>query len=111
MTADDPEATEAESAMTIFMSAIRGSNLYKTFSTARLEMKSICFSSRVCHDITAKSDQQKVEVRHWLKPALAQTEFNVLEIVRGNAGDPEDYAGIPSKHRGLCVVGKLKSVG
>lgn len=59
MTSDHAEGTEAEFAMILLTNALRGANLCEIVpaSPARLkmepifEMESMCFNSRVCHDI------------------------------------------------------------
>lgn len=59
-------------------------------------------NSRVCRAVP--QDQWKIEVRSWFKTTLPPIQSNVLDILRGNAEDPEDYADIPPKYRGLCAM-------
>lgn len=109
MTADGTEATEAESAMILLTNALRGANMREIFPTkTATNWLPVCYNSRGCH---VPQDQWKTEVRYWFETTLARIQLNVLDVVRGNTGDPEDYAGIPPRYRGLCAMEKFKSVG
>lgn len=61
-------------------------------------------------------DQWKIEARQRFETSLAQIQFQVLNIVRGAPDDepPDQYVdfdGIPPAYRGLCNMGKFRSVG
>ena len=57
-------------------------------------------------------DQWKAEVRVLFEASLAGIQFNVLNIVRGeNIEDGPTYEPLAPNLRGLCKMGKFKSVG
>lgn len=57
-------------------------------------------------------DQWKAEVRVLFEASLAGIQFNVLNIVRGeNLGTGPTYERLAPNLRGLCTMGKFKSVG
>ena len=76
--------------------------------TPALEAESYC-SYYACNDLP--EDQWKVEVRRWFEASLARIQINTLEVVRGTGNYGDDYDGIPPGWRGICQMGKFKSVG
>ncbi len=105
---DGAEAPDAELAHALLSNALWGSNLcmmYRVWN--RLECSS-CYNSVICRGIPP--DQWKIEVRQWFETSLAQIQFNVFDTVRGGNGAGGDYAGIPLKYRGLCKMGKFRSI-
>ena len=107
----DFSTTEADLSLALLVHVLWGSNLCFMWQTWRtIEVASLCSNSLICKNLPL--DQWKVEVRQLFETSLAQLQYAVLDTVRGrNVSSIEDYANIPPRLRGLCKMGKFKSVG
>ena len=89
-------------------SALSGGSLETSINTYDFETASRChFQS--CS--TLPVDQWKTEARRWFEASLARIQINVLDITRGTSNlGHADHDGIPPSLRGICQMGKFKSV-
>lgn len=121
----DGVRTNADIARVLLSGTIYGSFLGMTSSRAytTLEAKSHC-NDLFCFGLPR--EQWKVEARHWFETSLAQMQYWVLDIVRGVDEDSDygksnealsseqklfTFLDIPPSLRGICHMGKFKSVG
>lgn len=107
----DDVVTNADLAGFLLSSAI-----YRAFSRraftgflVSLEAKTHC-DDLFCRDLPR--EQWKVEARQLFETSLADLQYAVLDIVRANRDEiPKSPPEIPPKLRGICRMGKFKSVG
>lgn len=117
----DGAVSNADLAHVLLSSAIY--NSFEGMSSALggndLEAKSHC-DGFFCYNLP--QEQWKAEARYWFETSLAQMQYRVLDIVRGTdeksiyarASNSQKWAtslDIPSNLRGICHMGKFKSVG
>jgi len=104
-------ATEPELSLALLVHVLWGSTLcFMWQEWRRIEATSLCGNSIICRDLPP--DQWKAEVRQLFENSLAQIQYVVLETVRGRSESWNlDYESIPPGFRGLCKMGKFKSVG
>ena len=98
--------SEAELANILLTNALLDSNLGLMFMERTvLDIGLSCSNSKV---FQVPLDQWKDEARIWYETSLARIQVNVLGIVRGSS---EVNVDIPQRLRGLCRMGKFRSVG
>lgn len=100
--------TDAELARALLYTAIFNNFLEPYYDRYSLEAESHCRYSRC----SLPRNQWEVEARQLFETSLAKMQFNVLDIVRGTDNKrEEDFYGIPPEFRGMCKMGKFKSIG
>ena len=104
-------ATEADLALVFLSHVLWGSTLCYMWQKWRtIEAMTLCSNSIICENLPL--DQWKAEVRQLFETSLAQLQYAVLDTVRGrNESWIKNYENIPPRFRGLCKMGKFKSVG
>ena len=124
-TAHELTVTQDELARIILLAALRGSNVFVSKDsghpwTASLEADAQC-TYFVCKDLPV--DQWKTEARRWFETSLALIQVNLLDIVRGTGNGHghglipvppylnRESRDIPQIYKGICGLGKFKSVG
>ena len=89
--------------------------MHTAFTTTIMDSCVVSYNSEFqldsCNNF--RLDQWKDEVRRMFEISLAQIQFNVLAIVKGDGGlSKSPYSqGLPPHLRGICRMGKFKSVG
>ena len=111
---------ETELPLVLLYSALAGSTIYSALSGDAVRER-YRYDFEASHRCTYRScldlpdDQWKIEVNRWFEASLARIQANVLDIMRGTGAysddDHEDYEGIPPHLRGICQMGKFRSVG
>ena len=110
------EPTRADHARNLLLSALSGSTTCTLLSSAAqgsLEAASHCTGLR-CSSLP--QDQWIVEARRLFETSLAMIQISLLDIVQGNAanrhsGNEINNEIIPTAYRGMCNMGKFRSVG
>lgn len=104
-------ATEAELSLALLFHVLWGSDLGSMWERWRkTEAASLCSNTIICRNLPP--DQWKAEARQLFETSLAQIQYAVLNTVRGrNESSNPGLESIPPRFRGLCKMGKFKSVG
>ncbi len=100
--------TDNQLARALLFSSLDGSAC-SGFGRQALKAQSLCENLQCNADLP--THQWRVEARHWFEASLARIQLKMLYTVRGINNDGPDYDGIAPEYRGMCKMGKFRSVG
>lgn len=107
---DGATLTQDDLARALLLSSLTGSGCIASSSASRtLDAQSHC-NYLECYS-GLPPDQWIIEARHWFEASLALIQLNILTIVRGTENTGPDFDGIPPAYRGICNLGKFRTVG
>ena len=101
--------TEADMAFALVAVALSASSSGQAIPYwYELEIRSHCQGSR-CGPLPP--EQWKVEARRLFEASLARIQVELVNTVRGTSNTPVEQFEFPEEYRGMCSMGKFKSVG